>query len=142
MSEMNQGIEMLLARMDSHPDEFKPNVFKGGDYGRWTTEIIEVLGKTTEFSEEERDAVRTKVTKLRREEFTQHVMKKLINGPEEPTPDMQVMRNSVEAYIEAKKQRVQLNMTQAELEAAKSKLGTEYRSIWEDAALDIIQRLS
>ena len=77
---MNQGIEILLARMDSHPQEFD-----GGTrpYGRWTYTIERALNIGSNFTKEERDALSIKLRDMARERFTQDVMKELLDGPEE-----------------------------------------------------------
>lgn len=81
---MNQGIEILLARMDSHPQEFCREAMYG-HYGRWTATIDKVLAIGGSFTDEERKALTTKLYELERERFTQDVMKKLLHEPEEKT---------------------------------------------------------
>ena len=78
---MNQGIELLLARMDSHPQEFSSDIMLGR-YGRWSKVIDQVLAVGGSFTGEEREALTTKLREMEREQFTQRVMKQLLNGPE------------------------------------------------------------
>ena len=78
---MNQGIEILLARMDSHPQEFDGGTL--GPYGRWTYTIERALNIGSNFTKEERDALSIKLRDMARERFTQDVMKELLDGPEE-----------------------------------------------------------
>jgi len=74
---MNKGIEILLARMDSHPQEFCHETMYGR-YGRWTSAIDKVTAVGGSFTEEERKALNTKLYELERERFTQDVMRKLL----------------------------------------------------------------
>ena len=78
---MNRGIEILLARMDSHPQEFSSDTMMGR-YGRWSGVIDQVLAVGGSFTGEEREALTTKLREMEREQFTQRVMKKLLDGPE------------------------------------------------------------
>lgn len=78
---MNRGIEILLARMDSHPQEFSNDIMLGR-YGRWNAVIDQVLAVGGSFTGEEREALTTKLREMEREQFTQRVMKQLLNGPE------------------------------------------------------------
>ncbi len=78
---MNQGVEILLARMDSHPQEFDGGSSLG-PYGRWTRTIERVLAIGSNFTKEERDALTEKLRGIARESFTQEVMKKLLDEPE------------------------------------------------------------
>lgn len=79
---MNKGIEILLARMDSHPQEFTQSNLMLGRYGRWTTAIEQVCSISSPFTQKERDAVINKLRELELEEFTRTVMKKLLDDPE------------------------------------------------------------
>jgi hypothetical protein len=79
---MNQGVEIIMARMDSHPQEFCHETMYGR-YGRWTAAIDKVLAVAGSFTDEERKAISTKLYALERERFTQDVMKKLLHDPED-----------------------------------------------------------
>jgi hypothetical protein len=71
---MNDGVKILLDRMQTHPEEFY------GHYNRWT-EIIDKFEKF--FNASERALINGALTNLRREEFTQIVMQEILR---EPTP--------------------------------------------------------
>lgn len=79
---MNQGIEILLARMDSHPHEFSSDVMVGR-YGRWTGVIDQVLAVGGAFTGEEREVLTTKLREMERGRFTRQVMSKLLDVPED-----------------------------------------------------------
>lgn len=80
---MNKGVEILLARMDSHPEEFSTSDrIPYSRYGQWDSCIEAVLNTQNPFTDEEREAVQTKLNELTLEQFTQRVMKKLLDGPE------------------------------------------------------------
>jgi hypothetical protein len=71
---MNDGVELLLERMKTNPEEFY------GEYNKWT----EVLSKFERFlSEDERARIYEVIGKIRRDEFTRVVMQEILR---EPTP--------------------------------------------------------
>jgi spermidine synthase len=68
---MNRGVEILLARMDSNPEEFRTL-----GSGRWTWAIN---GNKPDFLEvEEWDMLQAKLQTLRAEEYAQAVMRELL----------------------------------------------------------------
>jgi hypothetical protein len=84
---MNQGVEILLARMDSHPEEFEP-------YGIWSwatddivSEIKERAGKpglrsvtrVSFMADEELQALADKYASLQADMFTRKVMTQLLD---------------------------------------------------------------
>jgi hypothetical protein len=71
---MNDGVKILLDRMQTHPEEFY------GHYNRWT-EVIDKFEKF--FNASERALINGALTNIRREEFTQIVMQEILR---EPTP--------------------------------------------------------
>jgi hypothetical protein len=71
---MNDGVKILLERMQTHPEEFY------GHYNRWT-EVINNFEKY--FNTSERALVNGALTNLRREEFTRVVLQEILR---EPTP--------------------------------------------------------
>jgi len=77
---MNQGIEILLARMESHPDEFH-NLHMQGDTPpgtRWDALLREAIkGKFT--TEEERTALQDKLSSVQGDSFTKAVLKELMH---------------------------------------------------------------
>lgn len=71
---MNDGVKILLERMQTHPQEFH------GDSNRWT-DIINRFEKF--FNTSERALINGALTNIRREEFTSVVMQELLH---ESTP--------------------------------------------------------
>jgi hypothetical protein len=71
---MNDGVKILLERMQTHPEEFH------GDYNRWT-EVIKRFENV--FNANERALINGALTNLRREELTRVVMQELLR---EQTP--------------------------------------------------------
>jgi hypothetical protein len=71
---MNDGVKILLERMQTHPEEFH------GDYNRWT-DVINKFEKF--FNVSERALINGALTNIRREELTRVVMQELLR---EPTP--------------------------------------------------------
>ena len=69
---MNDGVKILLDRMQTHPEEFY------GHYNRWT-EIIDKFEKF--FNTSERALINGALTNIRREEFTQIVMQEILREP-------------------------------------------------------------
>ena len=76
---MNQGIEILLARMDSNPEEFGSNATRGG---RWHYLLAPLLGedrpKQSWATPEEIEAVQKKYHSIQGETFTKNVLKELL----------------------------------------------------------------
>ena len=76
---MNQGIEILLARMESHPDEFY-NIHQQATVPpgtRWDALIREV-NKGKFVTEEERTALQNKLSSIQGESFTKAVLQELM----------------------------------------------------------------
>lgn len=69
---MNEGVKILLERMQTHPEEFH------GGYNRWT-EVIERFEKY--FNASERAMINGALTNIRRDEFTQIVVNELLREP-------------------------------------------------------------
>lgn len=87
---MNKGIEILLSRMGSHPEEFFTDLRDVSSVGwrpggRWSYEIAFALSEHSGFSEEEREELRRKLRELQQESFTQLVMTKLFEVPNKPS---------------------------------------------------------
>ena len=71
---MNDGVKILLERMNTHPEEFH------GDYNKW----VEVINKFEKFfTTSERSMINGALTNIRRAEFTSIIMEELLR---EPTP--------------------------------------------------------
>jgi hypothetical protein len=73
MSEYCEAVELLLARMDSFPEEF-------GDNGRWEKLILKYR---TYLSATDRLALEDKINALRRDAFHEDVMYELLAKPSE-----------------------------------------------------------
>jgi hypothetical protein len=71
---MNDGVKLLLQRMETHPEEFTTKDFSG--QSRWSHLISYYDGVLTD---EERDTLKTKQTELLRKELTQAVMQELMH---------------------------------------------------------------
>ena len=70
---MNKGVEILLARMDTNPEEFE-------NTGRW----IDLYNQFKKYmSEEEQDAVMNKLKELKMAQFEQAVVKRLLNDEQQ-----------------------------------------------------------
>jgi hypothetical protein len=82
---MNKGVEILLSRMDSNPEEF--------DYDGWLANWSRLYDRYAEcLTEEERAAVDNKRTEILRDTFTNSVMAKLLGAEREMkeiSPEMQ-----------------------------------------------------
>lgn len=77
---MNKGIEILLSRMESSPEEF----LTGNKSGKWQHLLEKYEDHMTE---EERKAVFTKYHELKMGKFTEAVMKELLEEQEEKAED-------------------------------------------------------
>ena len=66
---MNDGVKILLERMNTHPEEFH------GDYNKW----VEVINKFDKFfTTSERSMINGALTNIRRDEFTSIIMEELL----------------------------------------------------------------
>ena len=88
---MNEGVEILLSRMDSHPDEFD-------EYGPWAwvfnsvvaeiesrsgvSPVTNVYNRVSFLSDEELHALLDKYKALQARAFTNKVMSQLLNPPQ------------------------------------------------------------
>lgn len=88
---MNQGVQILLDRMDTNPEEFEE-----GNYSKWADIIGAVNARVKEktegkdygkplpfLSDPEVSALYDKLEDVRRENFTADVMRRLANAPQE-----------------------------------------------------------
>jgi hypothetical protein len=74
---MNSGVEIVLARMATHPEEFY------GDSDKWKFIYKEYFRDA--MTETEKGAIFDRIKEIRKEEFTLHVMKTMTT--EEPKED-------------------------------------------------------
>ena len=89
--ELSEGVQLLLQRMESHPDEFDL------DRGKWASELnvvyARVSGKTPPqraepwLSTAEVEALWNKYVEIKQRDFHGHVMKKLFDDEGEHTLD-------------------------------------------------------
>jgi hypothetical protein len=99
---MNEGLSILLARMDSHPEEFSMSDYSGDYYNaKWapvinpimrrgrdlTSSVPEVLLQSTDYeipflSDEEVKVVYAKMMGLQAQSYTNAVMRILLQEPE------------------------------------------------------------
>lgn len=77
---MNRGIELLLARMKSNPDEFEPSAYNVSAGSMWDNLVHDWRHCLTE---EELDTYKTALKEVHRELFTQKVMKHILTAGEE-----------------------------------------------------------
>ena len=94
---MNQGVEILLSRMDSNPEEFADEFFEGGVYQRrldkWEWLLDALKCKRMEdrkaalpyLTHQEIEMLFNKYQELQRELFTKRVMGILLGQAEEPS---------------------------------------------------------
>ena len=82
---MNDGVELILERMKTHPEEFY------GEENRWSY-LMDSYEKF--FTEHEKDMIVRAIYDMRRKEFTQLVMEKLLEEtkPVEVDPDTYTIR--------------------------------------------------
>ena len=76
------AIKLVLARMDSHPHEFRKYNENGGvnsKYGRWV-EIVGSLTKGDGYNAKEKYLYNRKLRAIRTEEAHERVMKYLLTG--------------------------------------------------------------
>ena len=72
---MNSGVEIVLARMSTHPEEFY------GDSDKWKFIYKEYFRDA--MSEEEKGAIFDRIKEIRKEEFTQAVMRTMLTDNRE-----------------------------------------------------------
>lgn len=81
MSEMNEGVRILIDRMQTHPEDFAPPGFSMRDAyvmksGSWRN-LAEYAANTSVFTEEERAAVTAALDEVTRKNFTAKVLEML-----------------------------------------------------------------
>lgn len=91
---MNHGVQILLERMDTNPEEFEEAFGLGG--GKWTDIIGAVTARTKEkkegmdygkplpfLTDSEVNALYEKLEDVRRENFTADILRRLADAPQE-----------------------------------------------------------
>jgi hypothetical protein len=77
MSKPHDVVKLLLARMESHPEEFKFR--RGGYHERW----YEYINSINEYGNKaDKFAINEKMRNIRLAEVHEQVMDELLNGPE------------------------------------------------------------
>lgn len=82
---MNDGVKILLERMQTHPEEFH------GDINRWS-DVINRFERF--FNSSERALINGALTNIRREEFTNIVMQKLLDEPVQIDPNTYTIKTT------------------------------------------------
>ena len=102
---MNKGLEILMARMDSHPEEFTDTM----RWGRLLDNYEDV------FDEEDIKTFRTKHNALHQQHFTEQVMKELFKEQEEKNEEagMYISAMQAQAQLNAIAQQQMYNAAQA-----------------------------
>ena len=76
---MNKGMEILIARMKSNPEEFKPNGYQVGGHSKWE----DILYRWADcLDEDDLTAFKKELRLVRQELFTREVMKHLLRADE------------------------------------------------------------
>lgn len=96
---MNKGIEILLARMESNPDEFM------GVNNKWSN-LIE--SHEDYMTDEDRRALFAKLHALRMDRFTEHVMKELFKDKETEQEATAAAKLHIQQQLQARQQQAQL----------------------------------
>jgi len=80
---MNTGVEILLKRMETNPEDFEYNVTKNG-MSRWMRLVDHAIGDEL-LTLEEHDAIKAGLKEVKRNRFTELVMKELAGVEDEPS---------------------------------------------------------
>lgn len=101
--EMNEGVRILIERMDTHPEEFNYGIHE-----KWSDIITEILKhgrgqpSTVPFLHpEEVQAVQDKLQKLERDEFTAEVLRRLAAGTSRDDVDLMMEKQLNLPYARA-----------------------------------------
>lgn len=87
---MNDGVELILKRMDSHPEEFTTKDFSG--HNRWSR-LIDYYEKV--LTDEELATLKAKQTEILRDEFTASVMEEILREPKKETLTFNTSNRSI-----------------------------------------------
>jgi len=93
---MNGGIEIILERMKTHPDEFAIGSPISYD-SRWGSFLREIMDSEY-FDETEKDAVRMAIREANREDFTGRVMQRLAGEGEVSDEGKYLFRPPINPY--------------------------------------------
>ena len=114
---MNGGIEMLLARMDTHPEEF----IEGHKWGRTIQELHKYAEK------EESTALNDKLKKVMMQHLTEQIMEELIDPKSETVVPVSVMPSGgqTQGQLWAQSQLQQAQATQAHIQLHQQQLAAQ-----------------
>lgn len=113
MSEVNEGVQIILNRMESNPEEFF------GDVGKWRWIFSENLREV--MTEPEKAAIHTAMTKVRRLELTAKAVASVMPSDEEDEEEEEgpLKRAWLKPQVDAPKKT--MTMTRSEWEVFKAK---------------------
>lgn len=114
--EYHEVVQLLLARMESHPEEFQRGM------SRWAWMVESAM---TNASEEERAALHAGLRPIRLQQLHEDVLDELLNGPERRASEQDILNNtynnnmgaSLRAAISPALQQIDAQM---QMEAAKN----------------------
>ena len=90
---MNKGIEILIARMESSPDEF----LTGNKSGKW----LHLMEQYEDHMEpEDRKALMDKYNSLKMQKFTERVMKELLEDQQEKSEEFDQYAQQVRSKLQ------------------------------------------
>ena len=82
---MNTGVEILLKRMETNPDDFVYSPHSGG-MSRWMRLVDHAIGEEL-LTFEEHEAIKAGMKEVKRLRFTEMVMKELVGVEDEPSEE-------------------------------------------------------
>lgn len=92
---MNKGLEILMARIESNPEEFEPNGIVATRWQYLITEYARVL------PEEDMKAFNEKLNQKRCDRFTELVMQELLDPKKEPLAQESGMRSGGQTHAQS-----------------------------------------
>jgi hypothetical protein len=123
---MNTGVEILLKRMESNPDDFAYSIHSGG-MSRWMRLVDHAIGEEL-LTPEEHEAIKAGLKEVKRLRFTEMVMTELAGVGDETsdegkTPSYIAQRGDITSIMDA--QRYQSEMMRRQLDAQRITLKRE-----------------
>ena len=107
MSEVNEGVQIILNRMESNPEEFF------GDAGKWRWMFSETLREV--MTEPEKAAIHSAMVKVRRLEITAKAVATVMPRDEEEDPFEEAGYTWKNQDIKADTKKMVVNRAQAEM---------------------------
>lgn len=90
---MNTGVELLLKRMETNPDDFVYSPHSGG-MSRWMRLVDHAIGEEL-LTLEEHDAIKAGLKEVKRLRFTEMVMTELAGVEDEPSEEGKSLTSSI-----------------------------------------------